>query len=447
MVVGEMTYDTDLVVIGGGPGGYTAAIHAADLGLDVILVESNQKMGGVCLTEGCIPSKTLINTVNLADSLINARDMGLDYKQMAFNPLKIRDWISSVVDGLSNGVLKLLENRDIEIITGHGHFIEANKLHVEGANAYIRFKHAVIATGSRINLLPQWSDMPLWTSQKALTLPEIPDSLLVVGGGYIGLEIGQAYAGLGSMVTLIEFNPELLKGADRDLINVVLKKCKKEFMGIYTGSNVKDISKTDAGFKVAFEKDGQVFTEEFSQVLLATGRRPNTSDLGLETLDIRVDENGLIPTDVQCRTAQPHIFAVGDVTHGAALAHKASREGKVAAEVIAGQPSAFDNLAVPAVLFTMPEIAWTGLTEAQAKADGIDITVGRFPLTALGRAKSVGKTSGFVKIIAQPETGLVLGMAIVGEHASELIAEGNLAVEMGATLEDLIVSMPPPPPV
>ncbi len=445
MVVGEMTYDTDVVVLGGGPGGYTAAIHAADLGLDVVLVESAPKMGGVCLTEGCIPSKTLINTVSLAQNLVDAADMGLNHTGLSYDPDKIRQWISTVVDSLSGGILKLIENRDIELVTGHGRFIEKNKLHVDGANAFIRFKYAIIATGSHINILPQGMDLPIWTSKTALTVPEIPDSLLVIGGGYIGLEIGQAYAGLGSKVSMAEFNPDLLQGADRDLINVVIKKCRKDFKAIYTGTRVTGIEQTKNGFQVEFEMKDKTVSEHFSQVLMAAGRKPNTDNLGLEVLDIQVNDRGLIPTDEQCRTSLPHVFAIGDVTTGPALAHKAGREGKVVAEVIAGKPSAFDNVAVPAVLFTMPEIAWTGLTETRAKESGTEIKVGRFPLTALGRAKSVGKTQGFVKIIAAPDTGLVLGMGIVGEHASELIAEGTLAIEMGAVLEDLIVSIHPHP--
>lgn len=445
MVVGEMIYDTDVLVIGGGPGGYTAAIHAADLGRDVVLVESRAGMGGVCLTEGCIPSKTLIHAVNTANAVRDAADMGIVSGDIGFDPQTLGNYIRRVVGDLSAGVEKLLANREIELIHGHARFVKPNQVYVEGANTIVRFSHAVIATGSRINDLPSGLDQPVWTSAEALTVPEIPESLLVIGGGYIGLEIGQAYAGLGSRVSLVEFAPHLLTGADRDLVQVVVKQCRQQFEAVHTDSRVTDIRRTDDGFRVDIDTKQGPVSRTFARVLAATGRRPNTDDLGLDILGIEPDERGIIQTDDQCRTRLPHIFAIGDVAPGPALAHKASREGKVAAEVIAGENAAFDNVSVPAVLFTSPEIAWTGLTEAEAKDRNIPVTVGKFPLTALGRAKSSGKTRGFVKVIAAPDSQLVLGMGIVGEHASELIAEGNLAIEMGACLEDLIVSIHPHP--
>jgi dihydrolipoamide dehydrogenase len=445
MVVGELVYDTEVVVLGGGPGGYTAAIRAADLGFEVMLVEPKSRLGGVCLTEGCIPSKTLIHAVGLAESMKQAGTFGLTYTGVKFDIKRLRTWINSVVDSLSGGISKLIENRNIEVIQGHARFTEDHKIYIQGANTNIRFKYAVIATGSGINTLPAGMDLPLWTSAEALSLPEIPGSLLVVGGGYIGLEIGQAYAGLGSRVSMVEFNENLLQGADRDLVRVVIQNCRKQFSAVHTQSKVLSIDDTGNGYEVVFEKNGERIKETYDQVLMATGRRPNTDDLGLENIGIKVDDKGFILTDDQCRTDIRHIFAVGDVTRGPALAHKAAREGKVAAEVIAGRSSAFDNVAVPAVLFTHPEIAWTGLTEKQAHDRNIPFTVGRFPLTALGRAKSTGKTDGFVKIIAQKETSLILGVGIVGENASELISEGTLAIEMGACLEDLIVSIHPHP--
>ena len=445
MVMGELILDTDIVVLGSGPGGYTAAIHAADLGLEVVLVESGSRFGGVCLTEGCIPSKTLINIVNLKESMENADSMGLKYSGVDVDILQLRQWIDSTVNSLSNGIAKLLDNRDVEVVKGYGRFIDDHKIYVEGTNTIIRFKHAIIATGSRINELPAGMNLPVWTSAIALKLPEVPASLLVIGGGYIGLEIGQAYAGLGSKVTLVEFSSRLLSGADEDLMQVVLKKCEQQFSAIHTGSKVNTIEKSDAGFLVTFEKEGKMIRQTFDRVLAATGRHPNTNDIGLDVLGLSPDEKGLIPTDDQCRTQKSHIFAVGDVTNGPALAHKAAREGKVAAEVIAGASSAFDNIAVPAVLFTHPEIAWTGLTEKEAEEKKIPFKKGLFPLTALGRAKSIKKTTGFVKILVDPETALILGMGIVGEHASEMISEGNLAIEMGACLEDLIVSIHPHP--
>ncbi|WP_022664800.1 dihydrolipoyl dehydrogenase [Desulfospira joergensenii] len=449
MVVGELTYDTDLVVLGGGPGGYTAAIRAADLGKEVMLVEARPGLGGVCLTEGCIPSKTLIHAVGLKENLKDAQSMGVIHDPVRFDPERLGQWIGEAVKDLSQGISSLFKNRHIQVVQGHGRFIENHKLFVQGTNTSIRFRQAVIATGSRINTLPESllseKDLDLWTSAQALTLPEIPESLLVIGGGYIGLEIGQAYAGLGSEVTLVEFNPRLLSGADPDLVKVVLHQCEKDFKDIHTGSKITRIVGKGPGFEVEFEKDGKTISQIFDRVLAATGRRPNTDDIGLDLIGLNRDDKGLIHTDDQCRTSLGHIFAVGDITPGPALAHKAAREGKVAAEVIAGQSSAFDNVAVPAVLFTRPELAWTGLTESRAKEKKIPFTLGRFPLTALGRAKSTGKTQGFVKILADPESSLILGMGMAGEHASELIGQGTLAIEMGATLEDLMVSIQPHP--
>ena len=449
MVVGEMIYDTDVVVIGGGPGGYTAAIAAADLGQEVVLVESADMLGGVCLTRGCIPSKTLIHVVNIADSVRQSEYMGIVHEKIGFDPKALAAHIQSTVADLADGVARLVKNRDIERVQGHARFIEPHQVYVDGANTIVRFKHAVIATGSRISELPEElgadPDAGVWTSDQALMVPEIPTSLLVIGGGYIGLEIGQAYAGLGSRVTLVEFAPQILAGADKDLVQVVLRQCEKQFDAIHVDSRVTQITRKKDGFSVTIAtQDGEI-TETFSRVLAATGRRPATSDLGLSVLGIDVDDNGLIPVDDQCRTVLPHVFAVGDVTAGPALAHKAVRQARVTADVIAGKKSAYDNVSVPAVLFTRPEIAWTGLTETQAKENRIPVTVGKFPLTALGRAKSAGRTQGFVKILSDPDSERILGMGIVGEHASELIAEGNLAIEMGACLEDLIVSIHPHP--
>lgn len=470
MVVGEMILDTDVLVMGGGPGGYTAAIHAADLGKEVVLVESRPDLGGVCLTEGCIPSKTLIHAVGLAQNVIDARDMGLVHEGISFDTEKLRSHIQEVVTTLSKGVGALVENREIERIHGHARFLNRNSVYVDGANTIINFKYAIIATGSRINELPLTpvfgvdsardeepkSGPTIWTSAHALGLPEIPHSLLVIGGGYIGLEIGQAYAGLGSRVTLVEFSEGLLAGADKDLVRVVVKVCEKAFDAIHIGSKVTAIEKTGKGFQVTIEpsdfgpsesqgSDKKLIRQTFSRVLAATGRMPNTDDLGLDALGLTTNDRGLIPTDEQCRTRLSHVFAIGDVTQGPGLAHKAAREGKVAAEVIAGQKSAFDNVTVPAVLFTRPEIAWTGLTEEKAKSEQIPVTIGKFPLTALGRARSSSKTQGFVKILAHPDTKVVLGMGVVGEHASELVAEATLAIEMGACLEDLIVTIHPHP--
>jgi dihydrolipoamide dehydrogenase len=455
MVVGEMILETDILVIGAGPGGYTAAIHAADLGKDVVLVESREHLGGVCLTEGCIPSKTLIHAVGLVQDLDQAKTMGLVHDGISFDREKLLSHIQKTVQTLSSGVSALVDNRDIDVVHGHARFKDEHTVYVDGANTIVHFNHAIIASGSLINELPNDLVKPgetgkdytrIWTSADALALPEIPESLLVIGGGYIGLEIGQAYAGLGSRVTLVESGNRIAAGADPDLIQAVVRECEKNFDTLMTGASVERIEPDGNGFKVTIKTpENKSISHNFSRILAATGRHPNTKDLGMETIGLELDEKGRIPTDDQCRTAKEHIFAIGDAAIGIPLAHKASRQGKVAVEVICGQPSAFDNVAVPAVLFTRPEIAWTGLTEAKAKEDRIVVNVGKFPLTALGRARTANKTKGFVKILAEPDTGIILGVGIAGEHASDLIAEATLAIEMGATLEDLMVTIHPHP--
>lgn len=447
MVVGELKMEADVVIIGGGPGGYVAAIRAADLGKSVILVEERKKLGGVCLIEGCIPSKTLIHAAELRNSAMEAEAIGLSFGEVRVDLEKVRAWKESVVDGLTSGVDTLLTKRGVEIVHGHAHFINNKTISVEGVSE-IEFKNAIIATGSNLNLLPEGYVQSVWSSADALKLTFIPDNLLVVGGGYIGLEMGLVYAGLGSKVTMVEFMPHLLMGADQDMVRVVVKHCEKRFERILLESKVVKVAeRKDHGYDVVIEHNGKTLKEKYDQVLVAIGRKPNTDRLQLENTKIRPNERGVIPTDEQCRTVEPNIFAIGDITPGPMLAHKASREGKVAAEVIAGEPSAFDNRAIPAVVFTDPEIAWTGLTESTAKRDGVKYKKGRFPLSALGRARSLGQTDGFIKILADPETNLVLGVGIVGPQASELIAESTLAIEMGATLEDLMVSIHPHPTI
>jgi dihydrolipoamide dehydrogenase len=446
MVMGQLKQETDLVVIGAGPGGYVAALRAADLGLDVTLIEREEKLGGVCLREGCIPSKALINVVEIADAARHGEKFGLNVSGVELDPEKLREWTNSVVTGLTGGIRGLLKNRDVDIIQGSARFDGPNSLALEGAEVSgIQFKHCIIATGSRINELPAAYDLPVWTSAEALKIPEIPESLLVVGGGYIGLEMGMIYAGLGSKVTMVEFFPNLLQGADADLVRVVVKSAEQRFERILTDSKVVKLEKEAGICTATIETGGKEETIETSQVLVAVGRRPNTDNIGLEMTGLKVDEQGRIPTDEQCRTAVPHIYAIGDVAPGPMLAHKASREAKVAAETLAGHDAAFDNRAIPAVVFTDPELAWTGITEREAEEQGIAVNVGRFPLSALGRARTLGRNEGLAKILSDPKTGRVLGVGMVGPMASELIAEGTLALEMGATLEDIMVTIHPHP--
>jgi len=446
MVVGSLRQETEVAVIGGGPGGYVAALRAADLGKEVTLIEERERLGGVCLLEGCIPSKAMISLVELAAAAREAAKAGLTFENLRIDPDALRQWTESVVDGLTRGIDGLLKRRGVEVIHGRARFDGPRSLILENSDtAGIDFRECIIATGSQINELSPAYDLPVWSSAEALRIPEVPDRLLVVGGGYIGLEIGLVYAGLGSKVTMVEFLPRPLAGADSDLVDVVVKNCEKKFESILTESGVVGVEQTSSGFAVTIEHQGETKKDEFSQVLVAIGRKPNTDNLGLETAGISPNEEGLIEVTPEGRTTVPHIYAIGDVTPGPALAHKAIREAKVVAEVIAGQPSAFDNQAIPAVVFTDPELAWVGITEREAALRGTKVNIGRFPLAALGRARTLGRTDGFVKIISDPESHLVLGVGMVGAHASELIAEGTLALEMGATLEDLMVTIHPHP--
>ena len=446
MVMGSLKQETQVAIIGAGPGGYVAALRAADLGLEVLLIEERDRPGGVCLLEGCIPSKTLIAAVELAESARDASKMGLSFSDVRIDPTVLRRWTDTVVDDLSRGIDSLLRRRGVEVIHGRASFAGPNELRLEGGEvSAVEFQHAVIATGSRINEIPQAYDLPVWSSAHALALPSVPPRLLVVGGGYIGLELGLVYAGLGSSVDLVELYPRLLTGADPDLVQVVLKHCERRFDTMALESRVTDIQQQNGEFWVTMDSGTEKRREAYDQVLVAVGRRPNSEGIGLDLLGIQPDEQGHIPVTEEGRTSVPHIFAIGDVAPGPMLAHKASREGKVVAEVIAGLPSALDNRAIPAVVFTDPELAWTGITEQEAAQQGIEVRVGRFPLAALGRARSMGRTDGLVKVIADPETGLVLGVGVVGPHASDLISEGTLALEMGATLEDLMVTIHPHP--
>jgi len=448
MVMGSLTESTELAIIGAGPGGYVAAIRAADLGKEVVIIEENPKLGGVCLRAGCIPSKALINAVDLMEMTRQAKRMGLTYEEPKVDLNALRAWTNSIVDGLVGGIAGLLKRRGVEVIKGTARFKNSHALTIEGADvSELEFKNCIIATGSDINILPPQDAFPIWRSAEALKLPEIPESMIVVGGGYIGLEMGLVYAGLGTKITVVEFSPRLLSGADFDLVEVVTKHCEKKFEAIMYDSKVVGMDKTPAGYLVTVDHKGATKKLETAQVLIAIGRTPKTGDLGLQNTKIVPDKHGVIHVNPEGRTDEPHIFAIGDVTPGPMLAHKASREGKVVAEVIAEHHSEFDNRAIPAVVFTDPELAWTGLTEREANENGVKVNIGRFPLRALGRARTMGRTDGFVKVISDPDNDLVLGVGMVGPHVSELISEATLALEMGATLEDLKVTIHPHPTI
>ncbi|MBU0549907.1 dihydrolipoyl dehydrogenase [Myxococcota bacterium] len=447
MVMGSLRQEAELVVVGSGPGGYVAALRAADLGREVVLIEAREALGGVCLLEGCIPSKTLIHAAEIVEGAKAAEALGLRFAAPEIDLERLRRWTDGVVNKLSGGVAQLLKRRGVEVIHGRARLQGPNALSIQGAGVSgLDFKRCILATGSRVTPFPDAEALGIWSSRQALALPEIPRRLLLIGGGYIGLELGLVYAGLGAEVTLVEFAPSLLQGADSDLVEVVIEACQRRFAEVLMDSKVTHIARRGDGYTAQIQRrDGEIIERAFDKVMAAVGRRPNTDDLGLETVGIEVTAEGFIPIDARCQTQIPSIFAIGDITPGPMLAHKASRQAKVAAEFISGEPSAFDNRAIPAVVFTDPEIAWTGLTETEARASGRPIKVGRFPLTALGRARTLGRAEGLVKVISDPDSHLILGVGMVGSGVSELIAEGTLALEMGARLEDLMVTIHPHP--
>ncbi len=448
MVVGELTEEVDLLVIGAGPGGYVAAFRAADLGVSTMLIEEEPKLGGVCLRVGCIPSKALLHVAHLIESAAEAKDFGVSFKEPQLDVEKLRGWKSGVVDRLCGGIKTLASKRKVRVVQGRARFEDSRTVRVEGGEvARVKFKHCIIATGSRVKKLPEKlipADCCI-DSTGALELKSVPKALLVVGGGYIGLELGQVYAALGSRVTVVEALDRILPGADEDLARVLNARLKKQFEAIHVGATL-EYAKREAGqVEVAFTKGGEKHKLRFDAVLVSVGRQPNSDNLGLETTQVKVNERGFIVVDEQRRTTDKRIFAIGDVAGEPMLAHKASREGIVAAEAIAGHNSVFDARAIPAVVYTSPEIAWCGLTELEAKQKGIEVKIGKFPWGASGRAIAMGRPEGVTKILADPKSQRVLGVGIVGEHAGDLIAEAVLAIEMGATAEDIAMTIHPHP--
>lgn len=442
--------NTQLVVIGAGPGGYTAAFHAADLGLDVTLIDPEAAPGGVCLYRGCIPSKSLLHTVKILAESREAEAFGIHFTAPEIRLEKLRQWKNSVVAKLTNGLGQLLKQRKIKWIQGKAVFVDSRTLRVQennGAQQNLTFEYAIVAAGSRPAQIPGLPSSPrILNSTTALDLDNIPQSILVVGGGTIGLELGTVYAGLGSKVSVVEMTSGLLPGADRDLVSVLEKRLNKSFTSIMLNTKVTGMEETPTGIQITFkDKDGGTTRQEFEKVLIAVGRKPNSEGLGLEKTRIETDARGFIKIDSQRRTADPAIFAVGDIAGEPMLAHKASHEGRTAAAVIAGKKTSFEPKAIPAVVFTDPEIAWCGLTETQARQETRKITVAKFPWAASGRALTLNRTEGLTKLLIESETQRILGMGIVGSGAGELIAEGVLAVEMGAAAEDLKLAIHPHP--
>jgi dihydrolipoamide dehydrogenase len=441
MVMGDLVREVDVGVIGGGPGGYSAAFRCAELGLDVVVVDDGTRLGGACLFEGCIPSKALLHVAALIGEVERARELGLEFgpPRLSLDPL--RKWKDErVVGKLSRGLAAVARSKGVEVIGGQALFEGSRALRVDGeAPQTIRFKHAIVATGSQAVRLPgvTLESERLMDSTAALMLAEIPERLLIIGGGYIGLELGQVYAALGSVVTLVEMTDGLLPGVDRDLVQPLLRQCGRQFAAIHLNTRVTDLREIDGGLEARVGGSAQ----RFDRVLAAVGRRARVHGLGLESTRARVREPGFIVVDEQCRTDDPYIYAVGDATGEPMLAHRAMRQGKVAAEVIAGKPAAFDNTAIPAVVFTDPEVAWCGLTEHDAEGQGRPVRLAKFPWAASGRAATLGRADGLTKLVIDPDSGRVLGVGIVGPTAGELIAEAALAVEAALTAEDVAATI------
>lgn len=449
MVMGEIARESQVVVIGGGPGGYAAAFRAADLGKEVVLIEMADALGGECLHHGCIPSKALLTATHLLDQLTAAKAMGIRAEHVSVDPATLSKWKGGIADQLAKGLQQLAERRGVEIIRGKAVFTASRRLRIsDGSIGALTFEHAIIASGSRPMSLPgiESDGERVMTSREALMLREIPERLLVIGGGYIGIELGSVYARLGSQVSVLEMTDHLLPGVDRDLVQIVQRALQKRGVKIHLHAKVTTLDTEGTHVRVSVTKErGEAFELEVDRVLVAVGRQPNTDALGLDRTKVKRDDRGFIQVDLQRRTADTHIYAVGDVTGEPMLAHKAAREGKVAAEALAGEPAAFDNVTVPAVIYTEPEIAVCGLSEEQARAAGYALKVGKFPFRASGRALTLTRTEGFVKVIADAEREVVLGVRMVGPGVSELIGEAVLALEMGAQLEDLAVSIHPHP--
>jgi dihydrolipoamide dehydrogenase len=442
VVMGDLLVEVDVAVVGGGPGGYSAAFRCAELGLETVVIDAGKRLGGACLFEGCIPSKALLHVAALIEDAERARELGVDFGEPRVSLDPLRKWKSERVIGrLARGLASVAKARSVDVIGGRAVFETSRELRVEGDEPQkVRFKHAIVATGSAPARLPGLSTAGdrIIDSTAALELAEIPERLLVIGGGYIGLELGQVYAALGSQVTLVEMTDGLLPGVDKALVQPLARRCEKLFSKILLGTKVTSLSEKGSAVEARFGADD---VQTFDRVLVAVGRRPASAGLGLEHTRAGVDARGFVTVDERCRTDDPAIYAVGDVTGEPMLAHRAMRQGKVAAEVIAGRPAAFDNVVVPAVVFTDPEVAWCGLTESEAARDGRAVKIAKREWAASGRALTLGRSDGLTKIIADADTGRVLGVGIVGPGAGELIAEGALAIETAMTVEDLAVTI------
>jgi dihydrolipoamide dehydrogenase len=439
-----------LAVVGAGPGGYAAAFLAADLGLSVALVDPELNPGGVCVYRGCIPSKALLHVAKLLEESRHAKAWGIEFGEPKIDLAGLRAFKDTVVKKNTSGTGQLVKHRKIGYLQGYAEIVDAHNLRVKrvtGGEESVQFEHAILATGSMPAIPPtlKVNDPRVMDSTAALDLPDIPKSLLVVGGGYIGLELGTVYAALGSAVTVVEMTPGLLPGADRDLVDVLAKRVARTMKSVLLETKVVQVKPEAKGVRVTFEGSVDPKEQLFDRVLVSVGRRPNSKIPGLERTHVQVDQRGFIMIDEQRRTHEPSIFAIGDVVGEPMLAHKASHEGRVAVEVMAGENVAFAPRAIPAVVFTDPELAWAGLTEGQAKNDDRQVSVAKFPWGASGRAATLDRTDGLTKLVLDPDSERLLGVGLVGPGAGELIAEGVLAIEMGATATDLKLTIHPHP--
>lgn len=435
-----------LVVLGGGPGGYPAAFEAADHGMDVVLIDQDPRPGGVCLNRGCIPSKALLHIAKLIHEAEESEAWGVTFEKPKIDLDKVREFKDSVVGKLTGGIQQLCQARGVNLIQARGEFNDSSTLSLQlpdGSRSALSFDHCIVAVGSR-PAFPKFLDIGddrVMDSTGALNLPDIPGRLLVIGGGYIGLEMGSVYSALGSEVTVVEMLDDILMGADRDLVKPLRKRLDAQFKAIHTGTKLNSLKATDGGIVAELEGKDVESPQTFDRVLISVGRIPNGLGIGLENTSVEVSERGFVSVDRNMRTADPKILAIGDVAGEPMLAHKATREAKVAVETLLGEPAEFDNVAIPAVVFTDPEVAWCGLTETEAKQKGQEIKVIRFPWAASGRAQTIGRTEGLTKMIVDPNTERVLGVGIVGPGAGELIAEGVLAVETATVARDIAESI------
>jgi len=452
----ETDQHATLVVLGSGPGGYTAAFRAADLGVDVILIEKYSNIGGVCLNVGCIPSKALLHTAQVINEAAEADHLGVSFNKPKIDISKVRDYKSGIVSKLTGGLKQLAKQRKVTIVHGYGKFTSANSIEVvadDGAKSTIGFDSCIIAAGSRVTKLPfiPWEDPRVMDSTDALELEEVPKRMLVVGGGIIGLEMATVYDALGADITVVELGSGLMPGADRDIVRPLERRIKKKYENIFLDTKVSEIKPTKKGLVCTFEgdkvgkKNGPPETDTFDRVLVSIGRSPNGQLIDADKAGVAVNDWGFIDVDKQQRTNVDHIYAIGDVVGQPMLAHKATHEGKTAAENVAGHKSFFDARAIPSVAYTDPEIAWMGKTEEQCKEEGIEVEKGAFPWAASGRSLSIGRNEGMTKMLFDKASGQLIGAGIVGTNAGELIAEAVLALEMGADAEDIGLTVHPHP--